>query len=100
MLHLDSMLMIHIIVNLWGCHGIGSVAQIGVQTNEWRVEMPTLCHRAAACASRWIRFAPGGPWYDGVVCEGVFPAHPNERTVHSVKMNLRRCAIVVPQGLK
>ena len=100
MLHLDSGLMIHIIVNLWGCLDIGSVVQIGVQTNEWRAEMPTLCHRAAACVDRWIRFAPGGLWRDGVVYEGVFPAHPGESTIHSVKMNFRGCTILVPQGLK
>ena len=77
MLHLDSGLMIHIIVNLWGCHDNGAVARIGVQTNERKVEMPTLHHRAVACADRWIPFAPGGLWDDAVVYEGVSPARPS-----------------------
>ena len=97
MLHFDSGLMIHIIVNLSGCHGIGSVVQISVQTSERRVETPTLCHRAAACAGRWIQFEPGGLWCGGVVYEGVPPIRP---TVRSAKMNFPRGPILIPQGLK
>jgi len=74
--------MIHtIIVNLWGRHDSGLVVQISVPTNERRVEMPTLLRQAAACADRWVRFVPGGPWHDGVVYEGVSPIHPGETAV-------------------
>lgn len=71
---------IHIIVNQWGCHGNGVVVQISVQTIGRRAETPTLHHRAAACADRWIRFAPGVPWHDGVVYEVVSPMYPSGTT--------------------
>ena len=86
-------------VNLWGCRDSGGV-QIGVQTNEWRVETPTLHHQAAACVDRWIRFAPGGQWHDGVVYVAVSPIRPVGDNERFSKLNFRGCAILVPQGLK
>ena len=67
----ESGLVIHIIVSLWVCRDNGLVAPTSAPTNEPRVEMPTSHHRGAACGGRWIRFVPGGPWHDGVVCEAV-----------------------------
>lgn len=69
--------MIHIIVNRLGRRDNG-VVRISAQTIGRKVEMPTLRHQAAACAGHWIRFAPGGPWHDGVVYEVVSPIHPSQ----------------------
>jgi hypothetical protein len=93
MLHLGGGLMIHIIVILWGCHDNG-VVRISVRTNERRVETPTLHHRAAPCAGRWIRFVPEGPWHDGVVVYVVASLiHPSgEKGLFSkIELSRMRC---------
>jgi len=79
MLHLDSGLMVHIIVNRWGRRG-NVVVRISVRTIGRKVETPTLHHRGAACVGRWIRFAPEGPWHDGAFYEVVSPIHPSGAT--------------------
>ena len=99
-LQLDSGLVIHVTVNLWGCRGSGLVAQIDVQTNEWTAEIPTLFRRAAACAARSTRSVRGGLSYDVVVCEGVSLASPSGKRFAFNKTNSHGCAGLVPQGLK
>ena len=92
--------MIHIIVNLWECHGNGSAVRISVRTNEQRVGTQTSHRQAPTYADRSILFEPEGPWCGGAVFEGVPPVHPNGATGHSVNMNVHKSIIHLPQGLK
>ena len=89
-LQLDSGLVIHVTVNLWGCRGSGLLAQIGVRTNERTAEIPTLFRRAAPCAGRSTPSAHGGLSCDGVVYEGVSLAGPSGKRFAFNKNQLAR----------